>query len=111
MIVFTEPGAVTDLAVSPDHSNPNSLQVTWAAPTTSCTADKYIIGYQLTNMDQCDTTVGPKTKFGEYTDPATNITGLQAYSTYTVFVSSKNSAGSTESNKTATTAQAGKILI
>ena len=62
-------------------------------------------------MDQCDTTVGPKTKFGEYTDTATNITGLQAYSTYTVFVSSENSAGSTESNTTATTAQAGKILI
>ena len=62
-------------------------------------------------MDQCDTTVGPNTKFGEYTDTATNITGLQVYSTYTVFVSSENSAGSTESNTTATTAQAGKILI
>ena len=108
VIFFSEPGAVTALAASSDQSNPDSLQVAWVAPTTACAADNYIIEYQITNLDQCDPTPGTKIMFGEFTDTAITITGMHAFSTYMVFVSSNNSAGSTENNNPATTAQTGK---
>ena len=106
-----EPGVVTALAANPDQSYPKSLHVTWVAPTTACAADNYIIEYQITNLDQCDPTPGTKIRFGEFTDTTITLTGLHAYSTYTVFVSSNNSAGSTENNNPATTAQTGNISI
>ncbi len=105
--VNTVPGPVTELTVSRVPSKPDSLSVSWDAPTTPCTADDYIIEYQLNNLERCNDTDGQRTAFTTTTDTLVTITGLEAYSTYRVFVSARNDNVTTENSDTGTTAEEG----
>ena len=99
---------MTSLTVNSVSDNPNSLLVEWVPPTTPCLPDNYTVEYQITNKDQCDDTIGDKTMFRVLPSTTITITGLHAYSTYTVFVSSNNHVGSNEDRETAMTAMTGK---
>ncbi|XP_072048352.1 receptor-type tyrosine-protein phosphatase kappa-like [Amphiura filiformis] len=99
-----KPGQVTSLTVNPISSHADSLHVSWDAPHPPC-AVEYKIEYQLVNSDQCDDTGGSKITFQTITGTAITINGLQAYSTYRVFVSAINSKGSSDNSNTGTTAE------
>ena len=103
------PGEVTSLTVQTIPSSPDSLQVSWIPPPPSCPVDFYTVHYQLTNRDQCDDTTGTKTKFGNTTDTTITVTGLYAYSSYDVNVTSTNVDGSTETSGSGMTAVASKF--
>ena len=106
--LFAVPGEVTSITVHTIPSSPDSLQVSWIPPPQSCPVDSYAVHYQLTNRDQCNDTTGAKTKFGDTTDTTITVTGLYAYSSYDVFVTSINIDGSAETNGSGMTDVASK---
>ena len=91
--------------------SPEWLLVSWTPPFTSCSVDSYTVHYQLTNRDQCNSTIGPKTKFLDTTGTDVTITDLHAYSSYDVFVTSFNIHGSTETRGHGMTAVTSKIYV
>ena len=100
------------LTVASVLSSPDSLLVSWNPPFTSCPLDSYTVHYQLTNRDQCDSTTGPKTKFLDTTGRNVTLTGLHAYSSYDVFVTTSfNIHGSTETSGSGMTAVTRKIYV
>ncbi len=106
----TEPGSVTSLIVTSVPSQPDSLRLSWEAPRSPCPADDYLIEYQLDSLEQCNETDGQRTLFTTTTYTFITVTGLEAHSTYRVFVSANNSAGSTENSDTGTTNEKGTYL-
>ena len=84
-----------------------SLSVSW---TSSNNPDSYEVDYQLTNKDQCDNTIGTRTRAYKGTALSTTISGLIPYSTYNVFVKSIDSrCEGNETTNSGTTAGAGKF--
>ena len=61
----------------------SSIEVKW---NSDANHEAYEVVYQLTNYDQCDDTGGAREHFSTVSDTSVIITGLLAYSTYSVFV-------------------------
>ena len=75
---------------------PDQLKVQW--DSTPC-VDKYTVHYSKINSDQCLNTTDGIHWFWDGDDTFVTITGLDAYTTYEVFVQSNNSLGYGESSK------------
>ena len=77
-----------------------SLQISWE---NTASADSYTVEYQLTIRDQCEEVSGNRTVFSTGPETSVTITGLEAYSTYDVFVSSAGSWPPCTTNSDSTT--------
>ena len=95
------PGKITTFVVIP---TPSRLSVSWGAPPC---AVEYVIEYQLNNFDQCDDSGGPRTNIGTIQQISITIAGLYPYSTYTVFVTARNSLGENENTVLGITTERG----
>ncbi|XP_072048335.1 uncharacterized protein [Amphiura filiformis] len=61
---------------------------------SKCATDEYSIEYALINMDQCESYTDPeRISFGTVPDTTVEISGLQAHSTYQVFIYPMNNFG------------------
>ncbi|XP_072048531.1 uncharacterized protein [Amphiura filiformis] len=61
---------------------------------SKCATDEYFIAYALINMDQCESYTDPeRISFGSVPDTMVEISGLQAHSTYQVFIYPMNNFG------------------
>ncbi|XP_072013096.1 netrin receptor unc-40-like isoform X2 [Amphiura filiformis] len=72
----------------PDPSAETKLLVTWTHPLPTCSVPvSFIVEIELTNRDQCEAIASPvPMTFSTTTDVSVDITGLQPFSTYTVYV-------------------------
>ena len=90
----------------------NTLAVTWDATdvTENPCSLLYKIEYELINRDQCEPISSPvRSKGVNQTTPGITLDGLDAYSTYTVYVWTWSEAGlSEERSLNSTTAGKGK---
>ncbi|XP_071800003.1 uncharacterized protein [Asterias amurensis] len=91
------PGRVIMLRANPT-SDATQIHVTWQNPNSNnCPVSKYTVEYQLTNRDQCDSEVSQnREQWLDGSQSPTNITGLYPHSTYIVYVTPSNNAGTGE---------------
>ncbi|XP_072018129.1 receptor-type tyrosine-protein phosphatase F-like [Amphiura filiformis] len=87
------PNGVTNLSVMPDPSDSTKLLVTWTSPShplpTCSIPVSFVVEFELTNSDQCEVIAAPVLMtFTTTTDVTVRITGLEPFSTYTVYVTS-----------------------
>ncbi|XP_038056405.1 receptor-type tyrosine-protein phosphatase T-like [Patiria miniata] len=91
-------GAVANLNTSAGPA-PDELQVSWDAPDTSrnpCSIE-FIVEYELITRDQCETLSSPRrVPYGLGGDTGLIIGGLEAHSTYKVYVRTSNEAGESD---------------
>ena len=107
--LFQVPGKVRSLDIQTVLSQSDSLDVSWVVPIGPCLPDDYTVQYQLTNLEQCDKSGGNKTTFGTITGTSVMITGLEAFSTYDVFVLANNDAGYSEIGSSGSTDSKGNL--
>ncbi|XP_022092290.1 receptor-type tyrosine-protein phosphatase T-like [Acanthaster planci] len=93
-------GPVENLSTGADlELQPDKLQITWAAPDTSknpCTLE-FAVEYELITRDQCESLSLPqRVRYGLGGNEGVIIGGLEAYSTYKVYVRTSNEAGDSE---------------
>ena len=103
---------VEDLAASGDF---DQLQVTWSSPDTNrnpCSLH-YTTEYELINRDQCEPITTPQRSDGvNQTTTGLIIDGLEAHSTYTVYVWTWNEAGLSEDRSiNSTTSNKGQRIM
>ena len=106
------PGMVSGISTA--LPEPNSINVAWEPENSQCIRKRYVVEYQLTNLDQCnDQTDDTFVQAGQVTTPEIRLQGLEPFSTYTIRVTALLNDNNYGSRLSATfkTGQTGKIYI
>ena len=73
--------------ISTSQIESNSVNVFWEPEKSQCIRKKYLVEYQLTNLDQCNDQTGDTLlPAGTVATPNKYLEGLEPYSTYKIYV-------------------------
>ncbi len=93
LLSVTYVDSVTDLTATPDSSDSTTIEVSWVSPPhplPSCDLPiKFTVHYKLINRGQCEVIVNRAgVNFTITSDVSAIVTGLEAHSTYHIYVTS-----------------------